>query len=686
MENTARHSGTESPSERQADRLLKLIRTGKLSSPTLRSFKREDWASALAQSGGEAAAEELYNSVMWFADEIEAIRSKIEALRIDRTPTAALIRELCGRCNYSYVHSEAVLRRAESDAAPDELPVSSGHVLFRSEAGDIGNADAWRTGSTDTLGAALRRVFAGVRPTRGPGFGAAEAAARAFGLFNALYVLEFYCDKVVWQGWRVAREGDAYRILPPEPDGFGRSSIAVDWRRDQEHGEWTITAAAGWREGRGFSERVAYRARVPSPTRPFATKVVFPGQGSIPTENVLRWQIEASDLQDVVRHPLPAFLPEAVTLGNLIDAALLIGSAGRVLTNELLALTPQRSMRRFAPEISTAAIAALLSDLEWRPVKIAAVIEFFTYRGRALDGVWSKPLIPSDRNRLIPILPAIVGPNLYRSAELWLAEAGGDDLQRERGAAFEVRARRELGKAVVENRMACEVAIARPWTIKINGARRDIDLAIRVGATVFVGEAKLKRFPAAPRENGRWIDELVKGARQAQLRATYLADHPVGAADATAFRDDPAKLTFHPFVVTSGSFGSGVDIDGVPVIDFDTLKEFFDPGFFGVSGELMPGSIIRPNRIVSFRDEHVDLATALRAYLAEPLRIRVVERAMVPLARRIGVHTRDGHEIHCCEPMVDHRRFTMKMADQLLADSSELWSSALANARERESS
>jgi len=655
--------------------LSTLVRAGKLASPIRRDFDRQRWAAEYASLAPNPETEGFYTSVMWFADQIEVIHRRIAGLRLERVDRDALVRELCGRCNYAYVHSEARLRQETMEAKPGELPMGSpAHVLFTTETGDKGNADAWRTGSTDTLGAALRHLFTIDVSKSGPAFGVAKLAEQAFGLFNMLYVLEFYCEKTVWQGWRVVEDGRAWRILPPGLDPFGRSSVAVDWRRDQEHGEWNIVAGMAWREERGFAEFAVVRD-----DRSGALKTILrtPGEGNIPQENVLRWTVTASDLEDVASEPLPAFASQRVTLNHLIDAALLIGSAGRVVTDELIALGPGALMRRFAPTLSVKEIDQLLVDLGWSQPKRAAVIEFFTYRGQALDGLWSKPLAVGKRG-LIPILPAIVGPNLYRSAELWLAEAGGDALQRERGAAFEARVRRELSTALKAMKLQAEVQIAPPFSVKIAGARRDIDLALRIGRTVFIGEAKLKRFPAAPRENGRWIDELTKGAGQAKLRCEHFAIDPRAIAQQTGCPEEASALEFVPFVLASGSFGAGVAIADVPVIDFDGLKEFFDPGFFGAMGEMKPGSEIHATKVVPFRSEDADLATCLKAYLAEPVRVRVIEAAMIPLPRTIGVKAVDGRTILCTDPMVDHRRFAVESGDWLQAEAQRIWRAALA--------
>lgn len=657
--------------------LSNLVRAGKLASPIRRDFDRQRWAEEYAGLAPNPETDGFYTSVMWFADQIESAHQEIAALHLERVDRDALIRELCGRCNYAYVHSEARLRQEIMEARPGELPMGSpAHVLFTTHTGDKGNADAWRTGSTDTLGAALRHLLTTGASRNGPAFGVAGLAEQAFAAFNCLYVLEFYCEKTVWQGWRVVEDGEAWRILPPGLDPFGRSSIAVDWRRDQEHGEWNIVAGMAWHEGRGFDELTVARD-----DRSGALKTVLrsPGKGNIPQENVLRWTITASDLEDVASQPLPAFVTERVTLNDLIDAALLIGSAGRVVADELIALGPGAMMRRFAPTFSIKEIDRLFIDLGWREPKRAAVIDFFTYRGQALDGLWSKPLVDGKRG-LVPILPAIVGPNLYRSAELWLAEAGGDALQRERGSAFEARVRRELDAAFKAMNLQAEVRVARAFSVKIAGARRDIDLAFRIGRTVFIGEAKLKRFPAAPRENGRWIDELAKGAGQAKLRCEHFARDPRAIAQQTAYAGDAAALEFVPFVLASGSFGAGVAIEDVPVIDFDGLKEFFDPGLFGTMGEMRPGSEIHATKTVPFRSDDADLATCLKAYLAEPVRVRVIEAAMIPLARTIGVKSVDGRTVLCTDPMVDHRRFAIESGDWLQAEAERIWREAVAAA------
>jgi hypothetical protein len=392
----------------------------------------------------------------------------------------------------------------------------------------------------------------------------------------------------------------------------------------------------------------------------------------------LRLELRSTDLTDIFHEPIPVFGDEAITLSDLVEAALLLGSLARLVVDELLALPPSAKPRQFAAPLAVSDLCDLLGHLGWHRSKRQRVISFFTYRGASYDGVWSKPLVASDEDHVIPVLSALAAPNLYRSAEVWLADAGGDQLQQTRGAHFEARARTAVTKAIEKQALTDKVAMAAPWSVKINGARQDVDLALRIGTTVFVAEAKLKRFPAAPREAGRWMMELIKGAGQAKRRTDFLGAHPQSAAQATSFGGRAQALTFRPFVLVSGFFGSGVSVDGVPVIDLDSLVEFFHPGCFPISGELRPGSIIQSTRSVPYWRRGDDLARAFAAYLQEPVRVRAIEAALKPQPRLIGFQASDGREIHITEPFVDPEPFTLAAAEQLQAETVARWSRALA--------
>lgn len=647
------HGGVVAP-ETMTSALAELARSGRLPLPGRPDFDAEGWQRAAA----DAPDDPLLASVLWFDAELRSVRDRIAALRIGRFERDRMVAELCGRCNYAYAYSEAALRGMMEKAEPGSLPMGSpAHLLFHTESGDVGNADAFRTSATDTLGAALRDVFANSRPDRGTPFGAAGLALDAYSTFTRLYVLEFYSEKVIWQDWRVVDEGDALRFTPPDPDPFGVSSIAADWRRDQEHGEYLLVGDAAWSEGRGWPEPVAHRVVEGTRVR-YEVRNALPGDGAIPSGNVLRWQIEASDLADVWEERLPHFGETAITLADLIDAFLLWRSAAAALLDDALATLPDARSRSYAGTMARDDLVGMCRAIGWRREKAEAVLDFFTFAGRAMDGVWSKPFVLAGVSKLIPVFSALIGPNLYRSAEIWLAEAGGERIQRSRGLKFEDRVRRGLQDAVRGGALRGRVNVATPWTVKIDGARRDVDLAIRIDKTVFVADTKLKRFPASPREAARWSAELRKGAGQARLRTRFLAKDPQSAAQATAYGGRATDLTFEPFVLASGYFGTGVMVEGVPVIDLDGLIEFFGPGYYGALGELGPGSEMHPVLTVPFCREGDDLGTCFAAYLREPVRIRAVERAMVPLARSVGVRAGDGRPILCTERMVDHLRFT----------------------------
>lgn len=129
-----------------AKSLSDLVRSGRLALPTQPSFDRATWRTAHDQIESNPANDQLLASVFWFADELDAIRADIAALRIDRANFSRLTTELCGQCNLNFIHSEAFLRHAIATRPPESFPMGSpAHVMIESPTGDLGSPDAWRT-------------------------------------------------------------------------------------------------------------------------------------------------------------------------------------------------------------------------------------------------------------------------------------------------------------------------------------------------------------------------------------------------------------------------------------------------------------------------------------------------------------------------------------------------------------
>ena len=79
--------------------LSNLVRSGKPASPIRRDFDRLQWLAEYARLPPSPETDSFHASIMWIADQIEAVHRQIPALHVERVDREALLRELCGRCN-----------------------------------------------------------------------------------------------------------------------------------------------------------------------------------------------------------------------------------------------------------------------------------------------------------------------------------------------------------------------------------------------------------------------------------------------------------------------------------------------------------------------------------------------------------------------------------------------------------
>jgi len=216
--------------------------------------------------------------------------------------------------------------------------------------------------------------------------------------------------------------------------------------------------------------------------------------------------------------------------------------------------------------------------------------------------------------------------NRLRIAERWLQQ-GGYDLDR-RGPVFEQLARETISAYLKASRLLHDYHVA-PDTVYVGSTREEIDLLIRIGKLLLVGEAKCQLFPVEPLEHYRFHDRLGEGAAQALRKATAvrasLADLPANVG--LSGGDDIAVV---PFVLSNHVLGSGYPIDGVPVVDLLYLSTLLQNGYLrtmvvmGRKGEEDPGTAVRL---------YTDQADAERR-IPQLLSDQIVTKVFEPMTKR----------------------------------------------------
>lgn len=320
----------------------------------------------------------------------------------------------------------------------------------------------------------------------------------------------------------------------------------------------------------------------------FSLQTPRPGRDRPPAGLITRHAIETAYVEDIIETELPN-CPGA-TLNDILDAYEVLSSLGDVANSKaktILAHREQtgagaqlRTILAMAPKIRSSDLTELLEQAAgMERAKASAIIQFMTYRGRARDGVWAKPLVLLNDDGLVAlVLETVLRPNHERLFDHWLIDGGIRPA--ERGTQFESHVRRVLADAVANNEILRRDAMVHREPANIGEPSRDADLLIRIRSTVFIGEVKCKAAPATPKDMHWHVREINRATDQVIERARAADTDRAKVASYTNFQGDPSHLRLVPFVLLNSPHGTGIEIKGVPVTDLLTLRGYLkDPIF-----------------------------------------------------------------------------------------------------------
>ena len=400
--------------------------------------------------------------------------------------------------------------------------------------------------------------------------------------FRDVYLLEFLWSRVLWLGWLLDGEGPPFRFPAPGSDQVAGAMAVADWRREQVGAEFAATYSMEWSAADSVL-RPCWEVRVRAIPGALAFRVrqVTAGQGRLSPATVTLEILEAVDLGPYLDRPLPLVGGgSSLSLRDIVQGWELLSLAASDAERLLRQAPTKGGPNRLSLALPTNVLVDLLGNLGWPRQKCLAAINFLTFQGRSLDGVWTKPLLPFGTRRLMLLTP-LVSCNLLRVAELWAAEGAGEVLFAKRGNEFEHRLRASLANSLADRPWSSDAMVLESaWDPRIDKVPRDIDLAFRIGKVVFIGEVKLKRYPNSAAEVGRYLREFEKAAGQLDMRLRYLRQNLAEVARRTAYARDPADLRIAGFILSGTPFGAGMSVGLYPVVDRDALNFFFKNDVF----------------------------------------------------------------------------------------------------------
>jgi hypothetical protein len=607
---------------------LEQVRRGQVEQPRHQAFDPMAWRSAFEMLRSDTVDDELFAAGRWFHARLPALWDQVGGA-VAGLPRSLLLQALCGASNLEGVLAERELMEGAKLRATNP-PFA--HSLFQQKIalalGTEVTADQVFSSVGDALSLGLKHVFRKVPPDRVGDVGTRREDAglpirELLRNFQIIDMLEDDWSRCLYLDQQLNREPN--RAVFRYRDGAlaGAVAVADHQSRSREINEG-MQIRELWRAGIAPTRRIKSvdQLELKRGRLRFSLRLPRPGRDEVPSGLLTRHGIETSHIEDLLDVALPN--EPGLTLNHLLDAFEALHSLGARLRPKLgdrLRANEEAgrgvtlgNILDMAPQVQVDDLVRLVTKATGMDLRRARrAITFLTYEGKARDGVWAKPLI-AVRDRFVALaLDAVHRPNAERMLDHWLLDGGLS--ASERGMRFESYARRSLAASAAGNERLAGSFNVFPRSVQIGpkGQSRDVDLLLRLGSTVFIGELKCKISPATPKDLRWHFEAIEQAAGQARLRAK-LAGAALGELAAMLeFRGPPYALRVVPFVLINGEVGIGRAVDGIPVVDLVSLHNYFYDGALGMAGDADGQSHVR----VSYYRNAAEAEQNLPVYLEE---------------------------------------------------------------------
>jgi hypothetical protein len=449
--------------------------------------------------------------------------------------------------------------------------------------------------------------------------------------------------------WSECQWADAHldsQVAPPvmrlRQSDWGERSTISEYRIRSVRIEQTLIAAEPWKNPENPSRNAKWLK--PEITFRDIGQVLHPDVKDTPLKveelpmDIIHAEVYQRFYNDnLLTQKLPGL--EKLTIKQLLIGRRVLAAIGDALQARLLsepALPPRELFFFAAPLISHRslenAVHKVLPNLPTKAVK--TLVSSFIFGGsnvKARD-LWFRPLIDLGGDHLVALAEPLIGLNLELAIDDWSSKG---KLYTAKGVQFEARLRRELGTIAETGR----IQDAQVWEDSIKKLRTckdacgDIDLLVKIGRTILVGEVKTLSFPLRALGIYNNLEEIRTACGQAARKAKAVAECIAEVLELTGFgpRTDTENWRVVPFVVSNQAIGVGSSFDDVPVVDRMILESYLGQGGYFPTARLGPGGTIADKGpFVSYYDDDTQAEERVEEYLQNPPAVRRYEQFCEP--------------------------------------------------------
>ncbi len=560
-----------------AMRFVEAVRRGDIASPIQRKFELRNWAEVGSRLAEDADDEHLMLVGVWFHSILSDLRTRAES-SLWKAPWSCVARWLVGSTNRDYM-----------TAMVSSIQAARGATTFHINAFDpryqphpnmppvVSLLDLIET-HVDLLDHGLRHA----RAVRGTFDSRAttttlEELARVRVLASLYMEAERSFQDVLWLGSTLRVSRDSVVIVPRR--GVEEHAWQASILREQSlHLEVEIRGRDLWKRSARFrgmwkesvGERPLFVARRSDGVSIVEMKRFLRSTPDEPPRGNQLRGFALYEYRELVNEPLPGL--NGMTLSKVLtvhDNLAMVASAIWAQLPRATEVTELRNLETFSPVVDLSSLANAIASAARMPLAaVSFVLERLYWRpGPVLGTTWYRPIIRLDENQGVFVFLPLLASNPRRVIEWWLRE-GRLDLAL-RGKLFERILVESLKRAMDGRPLQDAVAIDSPGKLRASdGTTEEVDLTIRIGPLLVVGELKFNNQPDTATDRANYIGELRSAALQALRKADWVRQH-LGDLEARIPIGSSAPLDGRvvPIVVTNFAIGAGLQLDGVPVLD-----------------------------------------------------------------------------------------------------------------------
>ncbi|CAH1386575.1 hypothetical protein [Candidatus Nitrotoga sp. M5] len=231
----------------------------------------------------------------------------------------------------------------------------------------------------------------------------------------------------------------------------------------------------------------------------------------------------------------------------------------------------------FCPKISKAElIRGVTQSTGLSFDKSARIIEFLTFKGGYDTDLWCHPIIGLENNYVTFLVAALFSPVIKRCIEHWLTRLNVS--LSDKGQSYEKKVIDDISKALNANIIFNDHESPSSARIKLaNNCEEEIDLIIRFGHIVIVGEVKSIVTTDSPISLYRTKEIILGAAEQAKRKLHFVSENTAEVFTKLGWTyDNELEYKLLPLILTSNSVCVGYSANGIPVCDLRIFLKYFE--------------------------------------------------------------------------------------------------------------